>query len=69
MKNFIMTDIRQVFLLFLISLMSFAFGCDNSTSVEQIESEKPYILWGMGDQISGAKNSPVFQEAPVGMVT
>ncbi|MGK7369033.1 MAG: hypothetical protein ACNS64_02365, partial [Candidatus Halalkalibacterium sp. M3_1C_030] len=46
-----------------------AFGCDNSTSVEQIESEKPYILWGMGDQISGAKNSPVFQEAPVGMVT
>jgi len=53
----------------LIAFLPVVFGCDSSTSADQIEKEEPYLLWGMGDQISGAKKSPVFREAPMSMIT
>lgn len=61
---------HHIVLLFSITLLfNFITACENSTSIEEIQKEEPEILWGIGDQISGAQSTPVFRDALVGMIT
>lgn len=67
--SFIETKIYVICILVTVLTFHFVTGCESSTSADEIQKEKPEILWGIGDQVSGAKNTPIYDDAPVGMIT
>lgn len=68
-KDYLVIQYCVHIIILFILLTNFLGGCKNSTSADKIQKEKPEILWGMGDQIDGATSTPIYKNAPIGMVT
>ncbi|HKI45882.1 MAG TPA: hypothetical protein VKA08_11185 [Balneolales bacterium] len=63
MKRFFILTLSIFFILV------FTAACHKTTSWDSGDNGQPKILWGIGDEIKSAEQTPIFQSSPVHMIT